>query len=151
MIALKKFSIQPHPTYLSTLKICTGGIACVPNCFMLSSLPCFPAFCWIAIPTSCYILFFNLVYVLYESNDKVRNRYYISSASYLYICVCHNLFYCNIQQSAAHGGATGAMRRSRIPISTNRKMHSESPSTSLMISSTPIHRRHVVGFDLFLM
>ena len=40
---------------------------------------------------------------------------------------------------------------SRIPISTNRKMHSESPSTSRMTSSIPIHRRHAVGFGLFLM
>ena len=30
------------------------------NCFMLSSLPCFYAFCWSAIPTSCYI--FNVFY-----------------------------------------------------------------------------------------
>jgi len=34
-----------------------GG--CIPNCFMLSSLPCFHAFCWSAIPTSCYV--FNVV------------------------------------------------------------------------------------------
>ena len=32
------------------------------TCFMLSSLPSFPAFCWSAVPTSCYI--FN-VYVCY--------------------------------------------------------------------------------------
>ena len=30
------------------------------NCFMLSSLPCFYAFCWSAIPTTCYI--FNVFY-----------------------------------------------------------------------------------------
>jgi len=28
------------------------GWDCIPNCFMLSSLPCFYAFCWSAIPTS---------------------------------------------------------------------------------------------------
>jgi len=33
---------------------------CILNCFMLSSLPCFYAFCWCAIPTSCYI--FNVSY-----------------------------------------------------------------------------------------
>ena len=49
----EKFSIQLHPIYLSILDI---GWGCVPNCFMLSSLPCFPAFCWSAIPTSHYIL-----------------------------------------------------------------------------------------------
>ena len=36
------------------------GWGCILNCFMLSSLPCFYAFCWSAIPTSCYI--FNAVY-----------------------------------------------------------------------------------------
>ena len=35
---------------------------CVLNCFILSSLPCFYAFCWCAIPTSCYI--FNVFYCL---------------------------------------------------------------------------------------
>jgi len=30
------------------------------NCFMLSSIPCFYAICWSAIPTSCYI--FNVFY-----------------------------------------------------------------------------------------
>jgi len=28
------------------------GWGCILNCFMLSSLFCFPAFCWSAIPTS---------------------------------------------------------------------------------------------------
>ena len=36
------------------------GWGCILNCFMLSSLPCFYAFCWSAIPTSCYI--FNVFY-----------------------------------------------------------------------------------------
>ena len=30
-------------------------MCCVLNCFMLSSLSCFCAFCWSAIPISCYI------------------------------------------------------------------------------------------------
>jgi len=47
-----------------------------------------------------------------------------------------------------HRSAAGAIRPFRIPTSTNS---SESPSTSLMTSSTPIHRRHAVGFGLFLM
>ena len=34
------------------------GWGCIVNCFMLSSLPCFYALCWSAIPTSCYI--FNI-------------------------------------------------------------------------------------------
>ena len=36
------------------------GWGCILNCFMLSSLPCFYAFCWSAIPTSCHI--FNVFY-----------------------------------------------------------------------------------------
>ena len=36
------------------------GWGCILNCFMLPSLPCFYAFCWSAIPTSCYI--FNVFY-----------------------------------------------------------------------------------------
>ena len=42
----------PHERYV--------GWSCVLNCFMLSSLPCFYAFCWSTIPTSCYI--FNAFY-----------------------------------------------------------------------------------------
>ena len=45
--------MQPHPTYLSTSKICRVELR--TELFMLSSLPCFYAFCWSAIPTSCYI------------------------------------------------------------------------------------------------
>ena len=44
--------IFPHQRYV-------GG-SCALNCFMLSSLPCFYAFCWSAIPTSCYS--FNVFY-----------------------------------------------------------------------------------------
>ena len=36
------------------------GWCCILNCFMLSSLPCFHAFCWSAILTSCYL--FNVLY-----------------------------------------------------------------------------------------
>ena len=36
------------------------GWSCVLNCLMLSSLPCFYALCWSAIPASCYI--FNVFY-----------------------------------------------------------------------------------------
>ena len=40
------------------------GWGCILNCFMLSSLPCFYAFHWSAIPTSCYIFnVFILVHV----------------------------------------------------------------------------------------
>jgi len=39
------------------------GWGCILNCFMLSSLPCFYAFCWSATPTSCYIF-----YVFYSCN-----------------------------------------------------------------------------------
>ena len=44
--------IFPHQRYV--------GWSCVLNCFMLSSLPYFYAFCWSVIPTSCYI--FNVFY-----------------------------------------------------------------------------------------
>ena len=33
------------------------GWGCILNCLMLSSLPCFYAFYWYAIPTSCYIFY----------------------------------------------------------------------------------------------
>ena len=40
------------------------GLGCTQNCFMLSSLPCFYAFCWSVIPTSRYIInVFILVHV----------------------------------------------------------------------------------------
>ena len=39
------------------------GWCCILNCFMLSPLPCFYAFCCSAIPTSCYI--FNVFYSNY--------------------------------------------------------------------------------------
>ena len=42
-------SIQPY------ISLTVVGWSCVLSCFMLSSLPCFPAFCWSVIPTSCYI------------------------------------------------------------------------------------------------
>ena len=41
----------PTPPYISLRYV---GWGCVLNCFMLSSLPWFYAFCWSAIPTSCY-------------------------------------------------------------------------------------------------
>ena len=47
------------PPYIS-FHIKDIGWSCVLNCFMLSSLPCFCAFCWSVIPTSCYI--FNVFY-----------------------------------------------------------------------------------------
>ena len=40
------------------------GWGCILNCYMLSSLPCFYAFCCSAIPTSCYI--FNVFYSNYN-------------------------------------------------------------------------------------
>jgi len=62
--SIKQFSIQPtlhifpHQRYV--------GWSCVLNSFVLSSLPCFCAVCWSAIPTSCYILnHFILVHVAY--------------------------------------------------------------------------------------
>ena len=42
-----------YPMYLNVERYVGWG--CTRNCFMLSSLPCFYAFCWSAIPTSCYI------------------------------------------------------------------------------------------------
>ena len=37
---------------------------------MLSSLPCFSAFCWSAIPTSCYI--FNVFYSCYYKEQRIQ-------------------------------------------------------------------------------
>ena len=50
------------------------GWSCVLNCFMLSSLPCFYAFCWSAIPTSCYI--FNVFYscIMNEHTEAMFNN-----------------------------------------------------------------------------
>ena len=46
------------------------GWGCKLNCFMLSSLPCFYAFCWSAIPTTCYIFnVFILVHVIFLAAD----------------------------------------------------------------------------------
>ena len=43
--------------------------SCVLNCFMLSSLPCFYAFCWSSISTSCYIFnVFNVFLFLFLYN-----------------------------------------------------------------------------------
>ena len=48
---------QTTPLYISL------GLGCIPNGFMSSSLPGFPAFYWSAIPTSHYILMlFDLVW-----------------------------------------------------------------------------------------
>jgi len=43
------------------------GWGCILNWFMISSLPCFYAFCWPATPTSCYIfnVFYSCVYIFY--------------------------------------------------------------------------------------
>ena len=43
---------------------------CIPDCFMLSSLPCFPAFCWSAIPTSCY---YFIIYITRLNTYNVWN------------------------------------------------------------------------------
>ena len=62
--SIKQFSIQPHPSYISfhsplyislTMERYVGW-SCVLNCFMLSSLLCFPALCQSAIPT--FLMFF---------------------------------------------------------------------------------------------
>jgi len=45
------------------LKICRVGL--LLNCLMLSSLPCFYAFCWSAIPTSRYIFILVRTWVSY--------------------------------------------------------------------------------------
>jgi len=45
-------SIQPHPTYLSTLKICRVELC--TELFYAIIPTFFYAFCWSAIPTSCY-------------------------------------------------------------------------------------------------
>ena len=57
---IKQFCTK-HPTYLSTLKICRVGL--LLNCFMLSSLPCFYAFCWSAIPTTVHLVTFLMFYI----------------------------------------------------------------------------------------
>lgn len=47
---------------------------CLQNCFMLSSLPGFPAFCCSAIATSCDILMFFLVFII-QNNVSLWTSY----------------------------------------------------------------------------
>ena len=60
--SIKQFSIQLHHAYIS-FHIKDNMVGGVLNCFMLSTLACFYAFCWSAIPTSCYILMFLFLFV----------------------------------------------------------------------------------------
>ena len=64
--AAKKSDMNKNKRYV--------GWGCILNCFMLSSLPCFYAFCWSAIPTSCYI--FNVFYSF--THRTVVNDSYMS-------------------------------------------------------------------------
>ena len=54
-------------------------------CFMLSSLPCFYAFCWSAIPTSCYILMFFILHASFSSICMLELKFaiYARAASLL--------------------------------------------------------------------
>ena len=58
----------PSPTSSTGLRThyLTFSSGCVLNCFMLSSLPCLYAFCWPAIPASCYI--FNFFIVIFSGS-----------------------------------------------------------------------------------
>jgi len=58
-----KYATPPYIPF--TVKRYVGGVVYM-NCFMLSSLPCFPAFCRSAIPTSCYIFMF-----IFQSCDYI--------------------------------------------------------------------------------
>ena len=86
----EQFSIQPHPTHLSIwydLALYIGW-SCIPNCFLLSSLPCFYAFCWSAIPTShqMFNLFYSciclFVHVYHSGMQEVRTSF--SAWAYLW-------------------------------------------------------------------
>ena len=73
--SIKQFSIRPHPTYLLSLcnygKRCLMG-SCIVTCFMLSSLPCFPAFCWSAIPSLySWCFFFGLSHTIIGKRCKM--------------------------------------------------------------------------------
>jgi len=86
----KRFSIQPHPTYLSIwydLALYVGW-SCILNCFMLSSLPCFYALCWSAIPSSHYIfndffIFYYCIVCLRVYNAQECKKYLIQCAGVL--------------------------------------------------------------------
>ena len=55
------------------------GWGYILNCSMLSSLPCFYAFCWSAIPTSCYISSLSLAAVLAEEYHWPDQAFFIYS------------------------------------------------------------------------
>ena len=67
MVSIVIFNYTLH--IFPLLTICRVGLYTELLIFMLSSLPCFPAFCLSVIPTSFYfsIFFFNLVYVTFFS------------------------------------------------------------------------------------
>ena len=78
------------------------GWGWILNCFMLSSLPCFYAFCWSAIPTSGYIfnvfLFLLYIWVNYDSVvlctfPKCSNIDYITLIKFILLGQSHWKFF----------------------------------------------------------
>jgi len=67
--SIEQFSIQPHPTS-----------GCILNCSILSSLPCFYAFGWFAIPTSRYI--FNVFFILVLTSNSSKTSSLVSRWKY---------------------------------------------------------------------
>ena len=60
-----------HPLLTQCLK---RGWSCVLNCLMLSSLPCYPAFCWSAIPTSSNVLLVLYAVLAEESLTRLSSN-----------------------------------------------------------------------------
>ena len=74
--SIKQFSIQPHPTYLSTSKICR--VDCVLNCFMLSSVLCYHPYLvsmlfadLLSLHLVTFLMFFVLVHVTFFSSRSM--------------------------------------------------------------------------------
>ena len=78
------------------------GWGCILNCFMLSSLPCFYAFCWSAIPT--FLMFFFIYFCIIEQQKGYRVK---SSTTSLYPLPRTNFNY----TARAHNLCTSARQR----------------------------------------
>jgi len=74
------------------------GWGCIPNCYMLSSLPCFYALCWSAIPTSCYIL--NVLILVEVVTESVQLLHYNNYVLYNFVA---GSYYCFTMKNGGKG------------------------------------------------
>ena len=111
------------------------GWGCILNCFMLSSLPCFYAFCWSAIPTSCYIfiLVSNIVIRWFQQDSSQI----LARPLFLQVVLCkfHSVFLTEegVVLTCGHG------RGGRLAMAMNRELlsvsfHSLTPLSGMMFA-----------------